>query len=33
MVARVKNIFAGRIRNRVCPKALSAYRPSNVLSL
>jgi diphthamide synthase (EF-2-diphthine--ammonia ligase) len=33
MVARVKNIFTMRIRNRECPKALSVYRPSVEVSL
>jgi hypothetical protein len=25
MVAQVKGLFTGRIRNRTCPKALSVY--------
>jgi hypothetical protein len=33
MVARVKDIFAGWIRNRECPKALGVYRPSDPVSL
>jgi hypothetical protein len=33
MVARVKNIFTGCIRNWECPKALNVYRPSDVVSL
>jgi hypothetical protein len=32
-VARVKNIFTRRIRNRECPKVLSVYQPSEVVSL
>jgi hypothetical protein len=33
MAAQVKNIFAGRIRNREYPKALGVYRPSDAASL
>jgi hypothetical protein len=29
MIAHVKNIFGGRIRNKECPKALGLYNPSN----
>jgi hypothetical protein len=33
MAVQVKNIFAGRIRNRECPKALGAYQPSDAVNL
>jgi hypothetical protein len=33
MVAWVKSIFAGRICNRTCPKAISVYRPTEAASL
>jgi hypothetical protein len=33
MVVCVKNIFVGRIHNQTCPKALSVYRPTDVVSL
>jgi hypothetical protein len=32
MVAWVKGMFAGHIRNRMCPKALSVYRPTEAVS-
>jgi hypothetical protein len=32
MMARAKNIFGGRIRNRECPKALEVYSPSDPVS-
>jgi hypothetical protein len=32
MVARVKDLFAGRIRNWTCPKAHSMYRPTEAIS-
>jgi hypothetical protein len=32
MIAHVKNIFGGRIRNKVCPKALGVYNPSDLVS-
>jgi hypothetical protein len=32
-MARAKNIFGGRIRNKECPKALGVYNPSNLVSL
>jgi hypothetical protein len=32
MMARVKNIFGGRIRNKECPKALEVYNPSDPVS-
>jgi hypothetical protein len=32
MMARAKNIFGGRIRNKECPKALGVYSPSNPVS-
>jgi hypothetical protein len=32
MVARVKSIFVGRIRNRTCPKVLSVYCPTKAVS-
>jgi hypothetical protein len=32
MAARVKGIFAGRIRNSEFPKALGVYRPSDAVS-
>jgi hypothetical protein len=28
-MARAKNIFGGRIRNKECPKALGVYSPSD----
>jgi hypothetical protein len=28
-MARAKNIFAGQIRNKECPKALGVYSPSD----
>jgi hypothetical protein len=31
-MARAKNIFGGRIRNKECPKALGVYSPSNPVS-
>jgi hypothetical protein len=31
-MARVKNIFGGRIHNKECPKALGVYSPSDPLS-
>jgi hypothetical protein len=31
-MARVKNIFGGRIHNKECPKALGVYRPSDLVS-
>jgi hypothetical protein len=31
-MARAKNIFGGRIRNKQCPKALGVYSPSNLVS-
>jgi hypothetical protein len=33
MIARVKNIFGGRIRNRECPKAFGMYHPSDPVNL
>jgi hypothetical protein len=33
MMARTKNIFGGRIRNRDCPKALGVYSPSDPMIL
>jgi hypothetical protein len=32
MVARVKGLFAGRIRNRTCPKALNVYCATEAVS-
>jgi hypothetical protein len=32
MMARAKNIFGGRIRNKECPKALGVYSPSDLVS-
>jgi hypothetical protein len=32
MMARAKNIFDGRIRNKECPKALGVYSPSDPVS-
>jgi hypothetical protein len=32
-MARTKNIFGGRIRNRDCPKALGVYSPSDPMIL
>jgi hypothetical protein len=32
MMARAKNIFSGRIRNKECPKALWVYIPSDPVS-
>jgi hypothetical protein len=32
MMARAKNIFGGRIRNKECPKALGVYSPSDPVS-
>jgi hypothetical protein len=29
-MARAKNIFGGRIRNKECPKALGVYNPSDL---
>jgi hypothetical protein len=31
-MARVKNIFGGRISNKECPKALGVYSPSDPVS-
>jgi hypothetical protein len=31
-MARAKNTFGGRIRNRECPKALGVYSPSDLVS-
>jgi hypothetical protein len=31
-MARAKNIFDGRVRNRECPKAQGVYSPSNLVS-
>jgi hypothetical protein len=33
MIARAKNIFGGRIRNKECPKALGIYSPADPVSL
>jgi hypothetical protein len=33
MMAHVKNIFGGRIRNKECPKALGIYSPADLVSL
>jgi hypothetical protein len=33
MMARAKNIFGGRIRNKECPKALGIYSPADPVSL
>jgi hypothetical protein len=33
MMARVKNIFGGRIRNKECPKALGIYSPTDPVIL
>jgi hypothetical protein len=33
MIARAKNIFGGRIRNKECPKALGIYSPADLVSL
>jgi hypothetical protein len=33
MIARAKNIFGGRIRNKECSKALGIYSPANPVSL
>jgi hypothetical protein len=33
MMARAKNIFGGRIRNKECPKALGIYNPTDLVSL
>jgi hypothetical protein len=33
MMARAKNIFGERIRNKECPKALGVYNPSDSVSL
>jgi hypothetical protein len=33
MMARAKNIFDGRIRNKECPKALGIYNPADPVSL
>jgi hypothetical protein len=33
MIARAKNIFGGRIRNKECPKALGIYNPADPVSL
>jgi hypothetical protein len=33
MIARTKNIFGGRIRNKECPKALGIYNPADPVSL
>jgi hypothetical protein len=33
MIARVKNIFGGRICNKECPKALGIYNPTDPVSL
>jgi hypothetical protein len=32
MMARVKNIFGGQIRNKECPKVLGVYSPSDPVS-
>jgi hypothetical protein len=32
MIARAKNIFDGRIRNKECPKALGIYNPTDPVS-
>jgi hypothetical protein len=32
MIARSKNIFGGRIRNKECPKALGIYSPADLVS-
>jgi hypothetical protein len=32
MIARAKNIFGGRIRNKECPKALGKYSPADPVS-
>jgi hypothetical protein len=32
MIARAKNIFGGRIRNKECPKALGIYNPADLVS-
>jgi hypothetical protein len=32
MMAHVKNIFGGHIRNKECPKALGVYSPSDLVS-
>jgi hypothetical protein len=33
MMAHVKNIFGGRIRDKECPKALGIYSPADPVSL
>jgi hypothetical protein len=33
MIAHVKNIFSGQIRNKECPKALGIYSPADPVSL
>jgi hypothetical protein len=33
MIARAKNIFGGRIRNKECPKVLGIYSPADPVSL